>query len=332
MDLTSFFHSYLGMYLAQAFMHSLVAALVVDSSISAWNIDNPRVRQRLRLIVIIAPLLLYPIYQAVSPERGSPWFRLEALFDTGRWIHISLVDGFTLGAVFLVLLLFTAGVFVFQELVPIMRHSFAAKDAGGEWSTPDRDSPVALAIEGLPGPKPALFLLDDDELMLFSVTGRDPAVVMTTGLAAALSADEIRAAVAHEMGHIDRGRRPLLTAVFVLRVLSFYNPVALMEFRRIIEEEEKICDDIAVDRTGNALALAGVLRRFQVGENPADPTEGKSPQAIRDRIEDYSHSLLMEHRLERLERKTEPERNEGRGVLLSILLAAVIVSINYFIV
>ena len=330
MDLVSFFHSYLGMYLAQAFIHSLVAALVVDSSIAAWNIVNPRVRQRLRLIVIVAPLLLYPFYQAVSPDRGSTWFRLEALFDTGRWLHLAFWDGFTLGAVFLALLLFTAGVFVFQELIPIARHFLAAKDAGGEWSTPDRDSPVARAIEDLPGSKPALFLMD--ELMLFSVTGSDPAVVMTTGLAGSLSADEIRAAVAHEMGHIDRGRKPLLVAVFVLRVLSFYNPVALMEFRRIIEEEEKICDDIAVSLTGNAAALASVLRRFHGGDDPADPTEGRSAQGIKDRIEDYSHSLLMEHRLARLEQKGEPERTEGSGAFLSVLLTAVIMLINYFIV
>ncbi len=332
MDLVSFFQSYLGMYLVQAFMHSLVAALVVDSSIVAWNIADPRLRQRLRLMVIVAPLVLYPVFQAVNPQRGSPWFRLEALFDTGRWLNLVLWDGFTLGAVFLALLCFTAVVFIFQELVPIARHSLAAKDAGGEWSAPDRGSPVAVAIEGLPGRKPALFLMDDDELMLFSKTGRDPAVVMTTGLAGALSADEIRAAVAHEMGHIDRGRRPLLAAVFVLRVLSFYNPVALMEFRRIIEEEEKICDDIAVSRTGNAAALASVLRRFQAGEDDAGPAEGRNPQGIRDRIEDYSHSLLLEHRLERLERKAGPERSEGRGVVLSMLLAVVIIAITYYIV
>jgi len=43
---------------------------------------------------------------------------------------------------------------------------------------------------------------------------------------------------------------PSSSFAYLLRVLLFFNPVAMIEFRRLAHEEEKVCDDIAIELTG----------------------------------------------------------------------------------
>ena len=69
MNISSIFHAWPGMYLAQSFLHSLIAALIVDTALLAWKIEAPVVRQRFRLLVIVLPIISFPLYQAITPER-----------------------------------------------------------------------------------------------------------------------------------------------------------------------------------------------------------------------------------------------------------------------
>jgi hypothetical protein len=88
--MSAFLSGYWGMYVVQAFLHSALSAALVGSSLLAWNVRDPSVKQRFRLIVIFVPLLAFPLYQAISPDRGSVYFRLDALLDSSssaspRW-------------------------------------------------------------------------------------------------------------------------------------------------------------------------------------------------------------------------------------------------------
>lgn len=332
MDLSGFFSSVPGMYLTQSVSHSLVAALVVDAALRAWDIGDPLVRQRFRLIVLFMGLFSYPCYQLLAPHRNALSFRLEALFDSGRWMHLDLWAGVSGWMLFVVLLLFTAVVFFVQELVPITRHTLASRHVHGAGERAAGGSRVARALESLPlrGPRPDVFLIDDEEYLLFSSTGSKAAIFISSAFAAALSDDELRVALAHEAGHIERSRRPLLVAVFLLRVLLFFSPVALMEFRRIVQEEEKICDDIAVRLTGNARVLAGVLRKFYspAADLPVHGTE--DAPGLRDRIEEYSHTVQVESRISRLEGHEE-RRVTGLWFVL-VMTVTVVVAVTYNIV
>ena len=120
-----------------------------------------------------------------------------------------------------------------------------------------------------------------------------------------------------------------MVVIFVLRMLLFFNPIILMEFRRIVQEEEKICDDVASSMTGDRPALAGALRKFyEAGdEGPALPAED-APR-LRDRMEDYSHTLLIEKRITRLEEPDPPAANTG-AVYIVVLMT--ILAVNYYVV
>jgi len=318
------------MYLIQSFFHSLIAALVVDTALQAWNIEGPVIRQRFRLIVIIIPLISFPLYQLLNPARSGLTFRLDALLDANRWLNIEVWGVVPASLFFLLFLVFATAVFLFQEMIPIVRHAFASKDVAAERTRPAPGSPVVRALDALPGEKPDVFILDDNEFVLFSVTGRRPAVFLSSGLVRALTVEQLRAAMAHEIGHIRRSRRPLLVAVFLLRMLLFFNPVALMEFRRIVQEEEKICDDVAVAMTGNRAVLAEVLEKFYYTDDEENPVPMQNAPGLRDRLEEYSHTMLIESRITRL--AADPAQQEGRRLPVFFLTLATVLFINYFVV
>jgi len=329
MHLEAFFNTWPGMFLAQSFAHSLVAALIVDTALLAWNIENPRVRQRFRLMVIVLPLITLPVYQLFNPARGSALFRLDAVLDMNRWLNLEIWGAVPLGVVFLVLLGFTGALFVIQELLPIIRHTASAKHGALETLRPEPSSAVARALEGIPGKKPEVFLLNDQDAHLFSSTGSDPAIYLSPGVVRSFTEEELRAAIAHEIGHINRSRRPVMILAFLVRVALLLNPVILMEFRRFIQEEEKICDEVAVELTGNRRAMAGALRKFFDSSGADDPLSGQESLRIRDRLEEYGHTLLIENRIERLERAPLPEANSS--VVFGFVLASVL-GLCYYVV
>lgn len=328
-NLSAIFNSWPGMYLVQSFLHSLIAAFIVDTALIAWKIESPVMRQRFRLMVIITPLVSFPFYQIITPDRGSALFRLEALFDFVRWLNLEIWGVIPVGALFLLFLVFTAVIFVIQEMFPIIRHSISSDGPELSESPPEPGSPVARALESIPGQKPDVFILDDDEPVIFSSTGREPAVFLSRGLIGSLSGEELAAALAHEIGHIGRSRRPLMVLVFLLRILMFYNPIILMEFRRIVQEEEKICDDVAATLTGNRSALAGALRKFYYSDAGDQHHTMPDTPRLRDRIEEYSHTMLIESRITRLE---EPPAPAMKGSVAFIIVLVTILSINYYLV
>lgn len=325
MDIQGFYNTLPGNYITQVFVHSLITALIIDGSIAAWKIDKPDVRLRMRLLVIILPVLMFPMYQIINPDRGSAWFRLDALFDSARWLNIE-IWGFSGALLFSLFMLFTSLVFLFQELMPVLRHSIASRDARIEGELPEEGSAVSQALSGLAANTPEVLVINDDDLMLFSSTGSRPAILVSTGLAKFLTVDELRAAIAHEMGHLSTGKRPLLVVLFLFRILQFYNPVTLMEFRRVVQEEEKICDDYAVALTGSPHVLAGVLAKFS---EPPDPAHEEA-MGIKERLIEYSHTALIESRIARLEQWSSQNRSDGWPAFVFALLAALV--INYFVV
>jgi len=330
MTVSSFFNSIAGSYAAQSFCHSIVAAILSEQTIKAWNIENPRLRQHFRLFTIIFPILSYPLFQLINQDRRSALFRINSLFDISRWLALDAFGLFPLGYLLLVVLVLTSLVFLVQEMFPVMMHAFdsGARDHGG--------SPLSLepflenASYELSIKKPEVIVLDEEEPLLFSSTGRNPVIYLSSGLTCILSADQLQAALAHEMAHIARSRRPLLIAVFVLRGLMFFNPVTLVKFRQLVRDEEKICDDIAVSLTGDPAALAAALKIFHHPVNDTQETTHEDGRKITGTIEDYSHSLQLESRIRRLETKTKRSGEKWR-VPFALMMAASTV-ICYFIV
>lgn len=330
MSISNFFYSYAGMYVTQAFCHSLVASVISDQALKAWNLANPVVRQRFRLIVVLVPIFSFPIYQAFQNDRGSVRFRLESLFDANRWMNLQIGGVVSLGTLFLAILALTSLIFLFQEVIPILMHAFQSKGIEQEGVKREPDAFWEAAARSLAIAVPDIFVIDDDELIVFSTTGKKPAVYISTGLVNALTLEQLQAALAHELAHIERSRRPLLLGVFVLRMLMFFNPVSLVEFRRAVRNEEKICDDIAVALTGQPRALAGALQKFFPEPRAPEPETGKRSLFNPVPLEDYSHRMQLESRIERLSSAAGNRTNQGWAAFVLVLLA--VITINYFIV
>ncbi|MDX1763921.1 MAG: M48 family metalloprotease [bacterium] len=330
MNLSPFFLTFPGMYLVQSVFHSLIAAIVVESAISAWEITDPILRQRFRFAVILFPIFSYPLYQAVNPERGSMLFRLEAFLDTNRWLYLELWGGIPFYYLFLAALAGTAAVFFFQELMPIVRHSFRSQQTETSSRQVEPGAVLSEAMAALPGEKPPFFCVEDDEILLYSSTGNNGAIFVSTGLIDTLDRDQLVAALAHELAHIRRSKRPSLLIIFMLRMLMFYNPVVLVEFRKIVHGEEKICDDMAVSFTGKPRVLAETLKQLFHRTEEMKPFHTEKLVNLRSAVEEYSHNMHIEGRIERLERG-EAQQTASPRIKYGITLA-VMVMITYFVV
>ncbi len=318
------------MYVTQSFLHAFIASGVAAGAIRTWNVRSPVVKQRFRFALILFPIFSFPAYQIFNPERSTAFFRLEALFDSSRWLNMELWGTIPLHPFFLAVLLITSVIFFLQELVPIVRHTIESKQAIIDGEPPDDDSAVSKALEALPGEKPNVVVIDDDELVLFSSTGKNASIIISTGLVRSLTGEQMLAALAHENAHILRSRRPVLLLVFFLRMLMFFNPVVLVEFRRAVRNEEKICDDIAVSITQRPDVLAEALKKFYSPREDPETGEGKEPPASMAALDEYSHNLQLESRVTRLEQGLT--RNTDGGWALLIFVFAVIAGINYFVV
>lgn len=319
-DLSGFFLSWPGRYLTQSFLHSLVAGAIAEVAVKAWGIARPSVRQRFLLAAIMVPAFTWPVFRIAGRSRESLAFRLDALFDSGRWLAVVLPGGITFGTLLLAAFAVTSVVFAAQELIPVLRHSFGRADDAPAALREGDDLRVMEALSGLPAGVARVHVIEDEDLFIFSSTGRDPAVYLSSGLLDTLSPAELRAALAHELAHVLRGRRPLMSGVFFLRVLMFFNPVILVEFRRAVQEDEKICDEMAVAFTGDPGALTETLRKLYL-EDDEDPREKRSLAEIGGALERYSHRLNILSRIARLERGYPPPAGEDWFAFASALAA-----------
>jgi Zn-dependent protease with chaperone function len=330
MNLSGFFNSYPGMYIAQSFLHALIAAVIIDRALQLWDINNPLIRQRFRLVVVVLPVLLFPLYQIVNPDRGDISFRLNSLFDINRWLGLEFWGAISPGWFFIIIIFIATAIFLFQEMIPILKHIFESKELSFDIIDTDEYPVVRQAIEPLPVEKPNVFILDDDEHVLFSTTGNSAAVFISTGVIKALNVEQLQAAITHEIAHIIRNKRPLLIMVFLFRIIMFFNPVVLLEFRRITQEEEKICDDITVSLTKKPHALSETLKRLYYKEKDINPLRLGNLSEMRDSMEEYSHNIHIENRIIRLEKSsTQEPRGEWFKLIVTIIIIA---GINYFVV
>ena len=114
MDFSHFLGSWPGRYVTQEFFPSLVASAIVEIAMKNWKIGSPSVRQKFLLVAIVFPIFSFPLYQLANPARGTVYFRMGALFDSGRWLNLDVLGVVPLGAGLFLVCALTALVFFFQ--------------------------------------------------------------------------------------------------------------------------------------------------------------------------------------------------------------------------
>ncbi len=299
-----------GSYAIQGTVYSIIAVIIINSIKKSWNINSPVILQRLHFIPIIMPPLTIPLYYLLNPSRNSAEWRLRALVDIESILTIEYA-GINVGMIMLFLMILTALIFLLQETIPVIKNITMTKR--------EEEKRIVKTFDiNLFNQKHEVKIIEDNEYIIFSSTGIRPSIYVSTGLINDLSEEELDAALAHEAAHIHRGKRPSLIAVFIFRVMMFFNPVVLIEFRKAVQEEEKICDRMALKITGNPAAFMSVLKRFIPEGNEKSGSFNES-----------SHNLLIRERLEELNSTEEPENAGIFPLALAIISTGVI---NYFIV
>jgi Zn-dependent protease with chaperone function len=89
------------------------------------------------------------------------------------------------------------------------------------------------------------------------------------------------------------------------RLAWCFNPVALLVFRRIAQENEKVCDQLAARVTHDPLALAAsIVKVFKMSrrlrERSSSGQSWRRVFALADNLEQHGSRMLVEERVERI--------------------------------
>ena len=116
---------------------------------------------------------------------------------------------------------------------------------------------LARLLSGTIGEGPAGSTIVHDSGLLVAATrlGR-PRVVVSDAALDAMDPDEVRASLAHEIGHLHRWHRPILLAASVLAAVGRVLPGTQAVRHELQFQLERDADEFAVSRTSDPLALA----------------------------------------------------------------------------
>ncbi len=328
--------SSIGQYTTQSGLHSVIIITVIEAVISLWNIRTPFLQIRFRLLALILPLIYLPVYFMFYPARAGDYFhRQTALFDFSQWLEIGLEFGLAIWHPFIAVLGLSTLYFLVKEAIPSIRHYFRSQSflpVVHRDQFPRLDL-ILIRLAGVKDfPKPTI-LLSVEETPVIYTQGRQE-LIISPAILDILDDRELESVIAHELAHLTRKSYRINQISLVLRFLMFYNPIALLIFRRIINDNEKSCDDMAVQATGQRLALAaGLLKVFRQPE-AAQSLPGTGNRRLPSPINTLQRGAYTNLIKERVERLVRPGRETvmphqdfrfyATAVLLVVLLFYVV--------
>jgi Zn-dependent protease with chaperone function len=265
-------------FLSQSILHALVAAVFVEALLRAWRVEDGSWRLRFRRLALAAPLVWLPAIWVVAPIRRSPVFVANwALFAGERWNEIRL-GGAGLGDLLLLMACGTgSALFLRDALPPLIDALRGAKRplASGPWhpTTAGLRSLVAARAAALAIPPPVVTLVDTPAPVLLCEGARDPVLVISPPVIERLDADELDAAITHELAHA-RHRDPAWGYfLIVVRAALFFNPAAQWIARAMVDDIERRADQTAAAALGHPEALARAIERLSEAGHPP-PLDG----------------------------------------------------------
>jgi beta-lactamase regulating signal transducer with metallopeptidase domain len=286
-------------YLFQSVLHSMIIALIVEILLHIWKEHRPAIRIRLLFLVLWLPAISIPAFQLINPARGGYQFRTEsALFDLNAWLMLRIWNGVLLWHVGAALLLCIALLFLIQDCAVIFRFNLLRNDRSSD-IPPKLDAILQrLSCAG----KIQCILLQTQTPMLYSSGVRKTKLWISSAVVESMDIEELEGVIAHEMAHITLRDHIVGWILLLFRILGFFNPVALIEFRRILQEREKLCDDYAIRMTGKPMALSSGLIKFFRLHDCAQPEH-----SIWSQLKRHSQAVRMEQRVQRF---VHPPRSE----------------------
>ena len=300
----SFLNAAVTQYIMQAVLHTAIIGIVVESVISIYHINKPAQQISYRFLGLLLPVIyLFFFFLLDSNRTGEQFHRQKALFDSNQWLTLRLGESFFLGYLVFGILMITAVVFLLTEGIPFIRFYFGrhpALKALQKGQFPRLEGVIkTLTVENrLPQP---LVVVSAEPMPVVHTSGLKTLIV-SPALVELLDDDELEAVIAHELAHFTGGVAGINLTGLALRFIMFYNPVALLLFRRLNHDLERQCDEIAVSVTGKPLALSsGLLKVFRSSHlrSPGTATSLAKPSPAGTLVGTAYRGLLKEriHRL-----------------------------------
>jgi beta-lactamase regulating signal transducer with metallopeptidase domain len=235
-------------YLWQVTLHSVVAGLTIYAWVRRLRLPSGRAKRQL-----LGVLLVLPLFTAAVPGRDGAEFReRRAWLDSGRILAIPVGAGVRVAHLVVAGALVMVGITVWQELVPALRRRDASPEPVPEGlARLARDLPAWGRGEIAVSPSRAIEL----------ATGgwpRRSRLIVSRGALDRLTEEELAVALRHEDAHWRARRWVSAHALFVVRLVQCYNPVALLAFRAYCHEVEIDCDAEAL-ADGDRRVLARTL-------------------------------------------------------------------------
>ena len=258
-------------YLWQVALHSAVMGGILYAWTRQVRLPSGGTKRHL-----LALLLVLPMVTAAIPGRGRVEFAEgTALLNSARVMAVPLPFGWHLGDLLTLVALVAVAFTIWQELVPALRRPRA--DAA------DVPESLQAMVCVRPGWARCVVRVSPLATVLVATSGwpGHPQLIVSRGALDSLSDAEWEAVVAHEHAHWCDGRWWHTHALFVVRLLQCYNPVALWAFREYCNEVEIACDAVAAsDR--DPRVLGRVLLKFY---HSTDSRDVSARGALRKRVD-----------------------------------------------
>ena len=261
----------LAAFLWQAALHSSVMGLILYVWVHRLGLPSGRTKRRL-----LATLLVLPLVTAAIPGRASVEFAERiAWLNSARLLAVPLPFDLHLYYLAVPIGVLAIVLTVWQEVVPAFRQPHTDAREVPPWLVS-----LVRARSGWAHCAVAISPVSSILLATGGVPGR-PRVIVSQGAIDTLSADELDIVVAHEHAHWQSGHWFRSHALFAVRLLQCYNPVAMWVFREYCIEVEIGCDAAAVAGR-DPKQLARVLLRIYDG---TDRRDAAARAAIRKRVD-----------------------------------------------
>jgi Zn-dependent protease with chaperone function len=333
----------------QAILQGLIAAGFVEAMLRAWRIRRAESRLGFWLLALACLFLVLPLFLVAVPFRSSDRFAAGwALFSGDRWHAVRLGGAGIDTLVFATLA--AAGTLLFlRDVVPFVIAAVRnrGKDAAAH-AAPAREI-VALVgdlVRLVETGAPAVCVLRTEAPVLLVRGLLHQTLILSDGVLARLSGEELRAAIVHELAHV-RFRDPLVGwALMAARLLMFWNPAVQLIARAIVQEMEHRADLMAA-RVTTGSTFAAALRMlasspgeaglkpppaFEVAGQGSRPAEGARRGNPRGRVEMLAERLHHAHVAARVESVLAPQPALPFGRTRFALVGAALVALLFFVV